>query len=388
MSRSAVLRRAAGLLAFAALVWVPSAAANQGYQDDPLYIGQFNTSACSHPSPTSFCTAGPNNDTTVLEVKAGFPYSGFYVHDVSSQNSTPADGFTITGESEEGVALFGLAHADKAAIAAYNDKTGVGVEARSHLNDGVFGTTQALGRSGVYGLNDGGGGWGVVGRSNADQKAGVWGDNVSTSNGGNNGVFGSSHGSLASGVYGENLAGGFGVAGRANGTRAAVLGDNTGAGDGIEAVAVASGKSAIFAHHIHANNGWGVFGLSENGTGIYGQGTANGVEGKSVGAAGAGVLAQNTGGGPALVAVGPSTLAGKINAPARSGKVVVPAGSATVTKTGVPLTAQSLVMATVQQNVPGIYLRAAVPNPAASSFTIYLSGNAPTATTIAWFVVN
>lgn len=45
-----------------------------------------------------------------------------------------------------------------------------------------------------------------------------------------NGVQGQSFSQVASGVYGENMAGGYGVAGRANGTGTAVLGDNPSAG--------------------------------------------------------------------------------------------------------------------------------------------------------------
>ena len=52
------------------------------------------------------------------------------------------------------------------------------------------------------------------------------------------------------------------------------------------------------------------------------------------------------------------------------------------------LATASLVLATVQQNLSGVYVRAAVPNIAAGSFTVYLS-KAPSATAkVAWFVVN
>ena len=55
---------------------------------------------------------------------------------------------------------------------------------------------------------------------------------------------------------------------------------------------------------------------------------------------------------------------------------------------GVALTAASLVLATVQQNLSGLYVRAAVPNITASSFTVYLSKTASASTQVAWFVVN
>jgi hypothetical protein len=64
------------------------------------------------------------------------------------------------------------------------------------------------------------------------------------------------------------------------------------------------------------------------------------------------------------------------------------AGSAKGTVTGVALTTASLVLATLQQNLSGVYVRSAVPNVADSSFTINLS-KAPSATAnVAWFVVN
>ena len=55
---------------------------------------------------------------------------------------------------------------------------------------------------------------------------------------------------------------------------------------------------------------------------------------------------------------------------------------------GVAQTAASLVLATLQQNLSGIYVRAAVPNTCGRSFTVNLS-KAPTASAkVAWFVFN
>ena len=52
------------------------------------------------------------------------------------------------------------------------------------------------------------------------------------------------------------------------------------------------------------------------------------------------------------------------------------------------LTSASLVLATLQQNLSGVYVRAAVPNVTGSSFTVYLSKAPTTSTKVAWFVVN
>ena len=45
-------------------------------------------------------------------------------------------------------------------------------------------------------------------------------------------------------------------------------------------------------------------------------------------------------------------------------------------------------LATVQQNLSGVYVRAAVPNIAGSSFTVNLSKAVTASAQVAWFVVN
>ena len=52
------------------------------------------------------------------------------------------------------------------------------------------------------------------------------------------------------------------------------------------------------------------------------------------------------------------------------------------------LTSASLVLATMQQDRAGVYVRSAVPNAATSSFTINLSKAVTASTSVAWFVVN
>jgi hypothetical protein len=93
------------------------------------------------------------------------------------------------------------------------------------------------------------------------------------------------------------------------------------------------------------------------------------------------VLAQNSAGGTALQVSGPAAFS-------RSGVITVAAGKPSATQTGVTLTAASLVLATMQQNLTGIYVRAAVPNTAAGSFTLYLSKSPSVSAKVAWFVVN
>jgi hypothetical protein len=58
----------------------------------------------------------------------------------------------------------------------------------------------------------------------------------------------------------------------------------------------------------------------------------------------------------------------------------VAAGKSSATQTGVALTSASLILATVQQNLSGVYVRAAAPDITGSSFTVCL-GKAPAAST-------
>ena len=72
----------------------------------------------------------------------------------------------------------------------------------------------------------------------------------------------------------------------------------------------------------------------------------------------------------------------------RSGLLTIAAGASSGTVTGVALTVASLVLATLQMNVAKTWIRAAVPNIAGSSFTVYLNTAAKASTSVAWFVVN
>ena len=71
-----------------------------------------------------------------------------------------------------------------------------------------------------------------------------------------------------------------------------------------------------------------------------------------------------------------------------SGRVVVPAGSTNVTQAGVTLTASSVVLAVLQDDRPGVAVRAAVPNAAAGSITIFLTQAPAADTAVGWFALN
>jgi hypothetical protein len=230
---------------------------------------------------------------------------------------------------------------------------GHGVSGQSTSGDGVFGTSKSgdgvaggstSGR-GVYGQSISGSG--VHGSSPSG--IGVSGDSdsgtaVSGFSATGNGIYGASGSASTSGVVGVNIWEGNGVAGQSNsrplGTKgvfsAATLGDNT--ADGI-----------------------GVWGRSAHGTGIFAE------------------------------AINPDAVALRANGVtrfARSGRLTIKAGAASATKTGIRIDAGTLVLATLQQDRAGVYIRSAVPNAAGNSFTVRLNEAVGSDTKVGWFLVN
>jgi len=72
----------------------------------------------------------------------------------------------------------------------------------------------------------------------------------------------------------------------------------------------------------------------------------------------------------------------------RSGILTVPVGSDQATQTGLDLTSASLVLATMQDDRSGNFVRAAVPSVGTSSFTVLLNKKVATPTKVGWMVVN
>jgi hypothetical protein len=162
-----------------------------------------------------------------------------------------------------------------------------------------------------------------------------------------NGVYGISGNSEASGVYGENVRDGYGVAGRSK--TIAVWGDSTG------------------------TSGIGVYGTNHQEGGIAIYGAANDLSG-------IGVYAYSA--GTALKVYGKTSFS-------RSGILTIPAGQSSVTtQTFIALTGDSMILATLQEDRPGTFVRAAVPSPGTSSLTIYLNRAVSQATTVAYFILN
>ena len=71
-----------------------------------------------------------------------------------------------------------------------------------------------------------------------------------------------------------------------------------------------------------------------------------------------------------------------------SGVATVAAAHSSVVVTSWPVTSSSQILATMQTHRAGIHIEAATPDPASGHFTIYLSGTVSAATNIAWFVLN
>jgi hypothetical protein len=165
------------------------------------------------------------------------------------------------------------------------------------------------------------------------------------------GVFGFTRGSSASGVYGANDGDGNGVSGHVNNAGASgVYGANDGTGFGV------AGR---------ANGGVGTLGDSANGVGVWAS-SANGTALQVTGTAQFTSTAQFS----------------------NSGVLTIAAGKSSATQGGVTLTPASLVLATVQQDRPGVWVRSAVANAAKHSVTVHLSKPVPARTRVAWFVVN
>jgi hypothetical protein len=224
-------------------------------------------------------------------------------------------------------------------------------------------------------------------------------------------AIGSGNGVLGSSDSGAGVAGISGVAAVGSNSHTGVLG-STDSGDGVggfsrsgRGVYGQSGSTgpgfANITNGVHGVTdsaaGVGVIGENANGTAVGGiSSTSDGVGGTSssgtgvhgVSSTGIGVLAEcpsGTGvratGATALSVQGPAVFS-------RSGTLTIAAGGSSATQTGVALTASSLVLATLQQDRAGVWVRSAVPNIPGSSFTVHLSRVVPAAMSVAWFVVN
>jgi hypothetical protein len=205
--------------------------------------------------------------------------------------------------------------------------------------------------NGSIGLSGSAGNVGVYGRG----PEGVYGD---ASNGS-----GSALGGTVNGVHGVCDVSGNAVWGES-------VDRGLGAGNGVYGSTTSSGASGVYGHN--AGTGYGVAGRAESGTGTLGDST-NGV--------GVAASSQN---GTALDVTGRAVFNRSglvtITAPAKSASVAVPGGLATT----------ALVLALLQNAVPGVSVASAVPNKLTGKVTINLNKTPPStspAAKVAWFVL-
>ena len=189
---------------------------------------------------------------------------------------------------------------------------------------------------------------------------------------GRNDTNASSFGGEVAGVYGIGVGAGVdGVYGLNNGPSSAngVFGQNDGTGNGVRGETVDSTASGVYGQN--DASGYGVAGRAASGTGVLGD-SANGV----------GVQA-NSASGTALEVTGTARFS-------RSGVATV-AGTSLAPKNSVqvslPITSKSMMTATLQKFVAGVFVVAAVPNVSGGFFTIYLNKAVKTSVgPIAWIV--
>ncbi len=305
-----------------------SAAPAQATQGQPVIEGTDNTGATAR---TGIFTAGNKEWAQLADPgNAGLGSQGVY--GAGQNTGVRGEAANGTGVIGQGSISFSGLTPNGRGVLGLGSGTGTGVEAHGGASDGP----------GVVGLGGGSNGTGVAGNGGAGN--------------------------------------GIGVIGRGGGNLEAVAS----IGQGV--VGLGGGSNGTGVAGVGAGTGAGVFGTggSNGGTGVFGTGGgagAIGVTGTASTATGIGVLAENTAGGNALQVTGKA----QFN---RSGILTVAAGKSSATKTGVPLTAASLVLATLQQDRAGVYVRSAVPNVSASSFTIHLSKAVTANSNVAWFVVN
>ena len=147
----------------------------------------------------------------------------------------------------------------------------------------------------------------------------------------------------------------------------ALVGENRAEdGYGVRATSPYIGVNAV-------GNTYGVYAVSDYGRGIYGL-TYDGI-----------ALSAQTAvpQGTALQVDGTAKFS-------RSGIAIVPSGQKEIHVTDVLLTGASIVLATMQQyrSGSGVSVRAAIPDPATSSFRLRLTDRAPEDTKVGWFIVN
>jgi hypothetical protein len=283
----------------------------------------------------SAARAGTDGDVALGEVRNAAATTG-----VTTTGGNALQGILNAQSFDQiGSAIYGEANGSYNAYAVRgNNPQGYGVGVRGEAGDYSFGV-EGIGGTGVYGHSNRAFGTGVNGQA--------WGANAT-------GAF-----------FGAAGPGGTGVWAYSN-TNTGVYGRSSPTGASITSPA----KTGIYGFADADATARGVAGETTVGQGVVGKATTTGV----------GVRAESSS-GLALQVLGRASFS-------RSGRLAIAAGRSSVAKTAIPLTSASMVLAVLQTNRPGIYVRAVVPNVAGRSFTIYLNAAVPGTTYVAWFVLN
>jgi hypothetical protein len=196
------------------------------------------------------------------------------------------------------------------------------------------------------------------------------------------------------GVMGASTGGGTGVLGRTDSatTGAGVRGMNTAGGIGVAGSTTSGGPNGAGVSGTSSGEGPGVRGQSSKGDGVSGQASDArhaGVRGVNTGM-GYGVLGQSYT-GPGVVAKGSTGPGLRVEGRAEfslSGGAIVRALASSVTVYGLRLSRTSLVIATLQEDRPGVWVVSAVLARDLDGFTIRLNIPVLAETRVGWFVVN
>jgi hypothetical protein len=157
-------------------------------------------------------------------------------------------------------------------------------------------------------------------------------------------------------------------------------------GEGVRGMSLGGGQGSSVT-----NSRTGVHGVSDSGSdsAVWGEAIGGGPGVKGTAGPGTGVTGSSTG-GVGVLASGKTAL--KVQGPAvfsRSGRLTIKAGQSTAKKSGISLSAATLVLATIQGNVAGVFVQGVtIVTGASGSFTIHLNKAAPASTKVAWFAVN
>lgn len=327
---------------------------------DPLVLGQANDAGNATTSLTMSPTLATGEGDTLKVTKNGGGDSDAAVHGFANLSGSGVFGESNVKFTGEGAGVLGQNAAGGLAVLGT-------ASASQHVPLGI-------GPVGVYG---------IAGDA-ATSGAGVLGYGASAI-----GVYATTQSSDASqgAVYAENDGGGNGV----YATTDSAITDDVSAvravneGTGVGVYAESDGGICIQANDRSvATSAYGVYAQSSGGTGVYGASTD-----------GVGIFAD-TFDGTALTARGQAGIALDVQGTARfstSGLATVKGTVATpksaVKVSGVALTANSIVLATIQSNnAPGVFIQSAVPNVIGSYITINLNKAVTKYVKVAWFILN